>query len=276
MLREIRDGARPRHFDVICAGEAHWTFGTTPASMRLRPGGGAIDSAFALARGGLRVGLATALADDTFGRELLARVAATGVDTGAVTLVPPSTSLLCVDATSGTGQVVAYREEERPLEVPASWSSQVLLLSGLSPVVPYAAGLCRAARAARRAGTIVVVDVNARMHAWAGRDPKAIRMVLREADVVRCTAEDRAVLGLDAAAVRASLRDSAVLVSDEGTGTAWVTGPFGDIDLRRAASGGALTASICATLARAGKPGERSVEIWDRVLARGDAFASRG
>ena len=284
--RTLRAPPSPKTFDVICAGEALWSldgrgeaFSARAASLRLRPGGGAVNAALALARRGLRVGLATALGDDAFGRGLLGRIAASGIDVGAVTLGPPSTGLVFVVGLGASHQVLSYREAEQPIAVPAQWSSQVLLLSGLSPVVSYGATLCKAARAARRAGSIVVVDVNARRHLWAGRDARAIHMLLREADVVRCSAEDLSVLGMTLDALRATLRQNAVLVANNGAGHAWATGPFGevaqtprrDLALRPAGAGDRLTAAICSELARAGQGGEHHVELWDRALRRGTA-----
>lgn len=273
---------------MICAGEALWNltapggaFFTKSTSLRFQPGGGAVNAALALARGGLRVGLATALGDDSFGRALFDRIAAAGVDVGGVSLAP-RTGLVFVEGTGSARKVVSYREEEQPVAVPAGWSSQVLLLSGLSPVVSHGAALCKAARAARRVGSIVVVDVNARWHLWAGRDQRAIRMLLREADVVRCSAQDLAVLDVDVATVRAALRRAAVLVVSNSAGDACATGPFGEVTqapartaaLRPMGAGDRFTAAICAELARAGDPGESGVELWQRALQRGHAAAS--
>lgn len=276
----------PRRFDVICAGEALWSL-TAPSgalftkSLRFQPAGGAVNAALALAQWGLRVGLATGLGDDTFGRALLERISAAGVDVGGVALATPRTGLVFVQGTAEARQVVSFREEEQPFVMPPGWSSQVLLLSGVSPVVSYGAALCKAARAARRTGTIVVVDVNAREHLWAGRDPRAIRPLLREADVVRCSAEDLSVLGLTTEEMRASMRRAAVLVASNGTGDTWAAGPFGEVAqaprrtgaLRPIGAGDVFTAAICAELARAGDPGEDRIDLWERALQRGHAAA---
>ncbi|MEO6576004.1 MAG: PfkB family carbohydrate kinase, partial [Polyangiaceae bacterium] len=75
--RQVVD-PRARGFDVICAGEALWKLEERDApfaiepTLRLRPGGGAVNAALTLARQGLHVGLATVLGDDSFGRALLA------------------------------------------------------------------------------------------------------------------------------------------------------------------------------------------------------------
>ena len=277
----------PGTFDVVCAGEARWDLRAprqaASDAARLRPGGGAVSAALALARRGLRVGLSTAFSDDTFGRALLERVAASGVDVGGVALTPPAEGLVFVEGVGASRQVLSFREAEMPMAVPATWSSQVLLLSGLSPVVSYAASLCKAARAARRRGTVVMIDINARRHAWAGRDPRAILMLLREADVVRCSAGDCVSLGVDVDTVRASLRAGAVLVASNRAGDAWAAGPFGEVArprpkdvalAARAGAGDAFTAAVCAEIARAGHAGRAHVELWDRALTRGHAAAS--
>lgn len=251
-----------RGFDVICAG------------------GGAINAALALARQGLRVGLASVLTDDVSGRTLRAKVAARGVDVGGVELVTPSSGLVFMRG--GARQVLSLREDEQPMTVPEAWSSRLLLLSGMSPAVSHGAALCKAARAARRAGTTVVVDVNASWDLWQGRDPRSIRMVLREADVVWCSAQDLHGLQMDVPALRATLRPNAVLVSSDGLGHASATGPFGEVADTLAksdtptplAEGDAFTAAICSELVQAGQTGEGGGALWARALRRAHTAAS--
>jgi sugar/nucleoside kinase (ribokinase family) len=280
---------RTSSFDVVCAGEALWDFtapgGFSPAQaapLRFRAGGAAVNTALALAKCGLRVGLAAAIADDTLGRALCAKVAAAGVDIGGVALGPQSPGVLLVQSAGASPRVVANQAEDvLPVAVPRAWQAQLLLLSGLTPALPHAAGLCKAARAARRAGAIIVVDVNARWRLWAGRDARASRAVLHEADVVRCSTGDLAALGTDEAAIRTAMRKSAALVLTSGAGAARVIGPFGE--LARApqtvlaadptGAGDAFTAAICVELARAGQYRPDDIELWDRALRRGHAAA---
>jgi sugar/nucleoside kinase (ribokinase family) len=270
-----------RSFDVICAGEALWRLAAGEDALRLRPGGGAVKAAFALARQGLHVGLSTVLADDIMGRALVAKLTARGVDVGGVDLAQRSPGLVLTEGRGGARQVVSYRDDEQPIAIPAGWTSQVLLLSGMSPVVAHAAALCKAARAARRTGGVVVVDVNASWHLWKGRDPRHVRMVLREADVVWCSAEDLVGLNLDVASLKASLRPNAVLVLSDALGRARATGPFGEVVreprekglIAPPGSGDAFTASICAELARAGHTADHESSLWARALERGHATA---
>jgi 2-dehydro-3-deoxygluconokinase len=278
-------------FDVICAGEAVWAIAGAMAekrservarSMRLRPSGGAVNVALALANAGLRVGLASVLADDAQGRALLANVRAAGVDVRGVVLATPRAGLVLVESTRGGRSVVPFRtDDEPPVSVPEEWSARVLLLSGMSPGVAPAAGLCKAARAARRKGAIVIIDVNARRHAWVGRDPRGIRMVLREADVVRCSTADLAALGIDGAAARGAMRPNATLVVTHGADAAHATGLFGEIrqkppsviPVHPRGAGDAFTAAICVELAKAGDFGADRGDLWSRALERGHAAA---
>jgi sugar/nucleoside kinase (ribokinase family) len=282
-LRIARGWASPqRRFDVVCAGEALVAVAPSPVE-RARAGGGAVSAALALVTQGFSVGLATSFADNASGRALYEYVRDAGVDTSAVSFVRPR-GLVVVPGTNRPGEVVACRDDDEPIAVPDAWTAPVLLLSGLSPVIEHGAALCKAARAARRLGTIVVIDVYARREVWTERDPRAIRSVLREADVVRLSAEDLAVLGVGVAMVHEALRPSAVLVVTDHAGLARATGPFGEVAPprapRRALPGitgprhgsDALTAAICAELVRAGEPGEDRIELWERALERGRAL----
>jgi sugar/nucleoside kinase (ribokinase family) len=281
----LLDRSAPKRFDVICAGEAIFQIvrpslaNRRDVAPRLEPGGGAVTAALALAKRGLSVGLATVLDDDSVGRRLHERVVAAGIDVGGVALTPRQAGLVRVDAAGELAELGAARGPARQLEVPEHWSAQVLLLSGLSPVVAHAAALCKAARAARRKGVIVVVDVHARWHLWAGQDARAIRSILREADVVRLSVDDAAVLRLDVDALRGAMRESAVLVMSQGADDAWARGPFGYVSQppRRGAALPALgpmdafTTAICDELARAGEPAEDRPDVWARALRQGHA-----
>jgi 2-dehydro-3-deoxygluconokinase len=279
--RVLPEPGRLKRFDVICAGETQWKLADGPprGGLRLRPGGGAVNVALALAREGLRVGLATVLSDDGLGRESLEKIAAAGIDVGGVTLAAPGVRSPLLDATGRPRPASLAHGDEEAFEVPGAWASQILLLSGLSPVVPHAAALCKAARAARRSGALVVIDFNASLHIWSGRDPRTVRMVLREVDVARCSYADLAVLGMDIATARAALRESAVSIVSDGRGGAVATGPFGEAhvvargpaDRRPQGAGDAFTAAICSELTRPREAGASPEALWDAALRRGHA-----
>lgn len=267
-------------FDVICAGEALalWDGDTSSQAwtraLGLRPGGGAVHAAMALARQGVRVGLATILPDDRMGRALRQRIEASGVDVRAVRLSPPRRAVVVVSSTGAASELASHDALDEPLEVPDAWSSSVLLLSGLTPIVADAAALCRAARAARRRGAIVVVDINARWRAWAGQDPRAARMILREADVVRASTRDLSTLALDPIALRKTTRPEAVLVVTNDDGDACATGPFGEVTVagsgkpRSIKEGDAFTAILCAELARTSDPRPDRADAWHAILRK--------
>jgi sugar/nucleoside kinase (ribokinase family) len=188
-------------------------------------------------------------------------------------LAPPVSGLVVVDNGGAQSGVLAERDPGHGLDVPPGWSSQLLLLSGLSPVTSAAAALCKAARRARRDGTTVVLDFNTSLRLWAGRDPRTVFMVLREADVARCSFADLAVLGVDTATVRGAMRPSATLVINDAAG-ATATGPFGEVRfamrdgdrIRAQRAGDRCTAAICAELASEGTPTESPSARWHRVL----------
>jgi hypothetical protein len=128
----------------------------------------------------------------------------------------------------------------------------------------------------------VVVDVNARWHLWQGRDPRIIRMLLREADVVWCSAEDRFGLNMDMAAMQSALRPNAVLALTDGAGRVSAIGPFGEVaphagaesSLSPIGQGSAFTAAICAELVRGGRSLD-SAALFARALEAGRAAATR-
>lgn len=266
------DARRRASFEVVCAGEPLWRTvsvradGLAPAAARAT----ILEVARILARGELRVGLATMLDDDRIGRALRAEMASLGIDVGGMALAPPAAGLVVVDAAGGQLGVVSEGHATRDFEVPPGWSSQVLLLAGLSPVTSKAAALCKAARRARRDGTIVVLDLAGSLRQWAGRDPKIISMVIREADVVRCSLMDLAVLGTDSASVRRAMRPEATLVLSDQAGTT-AAGHFGEVRVRGSSeasedSGDQCTAAICAELARPHRGAESHGGRWHRVL----------
>ena len=194
---------------------------------------------------------------------------------------------MVVDEIEGARRVLAHRVADHlPVAVPAVWSARILLVSGLSPALAPMAALCKAARAARREGALVVVDVNARREVWAPHDARVIRAILGEASVVRCSTADLAalrVVGPDT--LRAGhAAGGATLVVTDGPGVAVATGPFGEVARAPAAvsprrlpgAGDAFTAAICAELVHGER--EEQAETWDRALRRGhrDARARVG
>ncbi|MEO8876646.1 MAG: hypothetical protein ABI461_13730 [Polyangiaceae bacterium] len=259
-----------RTFDVICAGVP--SFDIHSDGARTRIGGGAIRAASALVRQDLRVGLATVLQDDSVGRTVVDKLESAGIDVGGVCFSSPTSSVFFVRG--GALQTLHEGKEDAPISIPEGWSSQVLLLSGMSPVVSHGAALCKAARAARRAGSTVIVDLHADWNLWRGRDWRSTRMILREADVVWASGEDLLGLDLDVPSLRAAMRPNAVLATHT-LGCTSAFGSFGAVThpskLGPTDRDDDLVAAICFELKHAKNNGENDASLWTRALARGHA-----
>jgi sugar/nucleoside kinase (ribokinase family) len=262
--------ARAKTFDVICVGSATVRL-TRKGNLQLGPG--AVGAELRLAHMGASVGLASAFQDDAVGRRTRDALADAGVDSSAVSALPPSSGVFLVEGREDDRDVVESREREDVfIGVPEGWSSRVVLVSGVSPLVSHGAALVKVARAARRWGALVVVDLNARARTWNGRDARAIRSVLREADVVRATMDDLVVLRVDVATLREMAKPTAVLVLGETRSDARASGPFGEIapppnvaPAKESAS--ALVARLCFELARTTSDRvESSAALWERAL----------
>ncbi|WP_129352599.1 PfkB family carbohydrate kinase [Sorangium cellulosum] len=171
---------------MVCVGEALWDF-YAPEGIPLEqakllrrvPGGGAVNTATALARLGVPSGLCAALGDDAMGRGLRDEVAAAGIDVGRLALGAARTGLMLVAIERGEARFVGYRQgelEARALAaaLPARWQARVVHFTGIAPVRGAIGALVRAAAAARREGCAVSVDINARPRMW----PRAGRSAL--------------------------------------------------------------------------------------------------
>lgn len=253
----------------------------------MRPGGGAVNAAIAVGRAGRRAGLAITVGDDVLGYAFGARIAREPIAAIAERYAGVRTGLVLLERAGDGPVVIAYRAPEEPrVEVPETWEAPVLLISGLVPGRAHATGMRAAARDARRHGRTVVIDVNARRRLWTGHDPAAIRAVLREADVVKCSRIDLAVLGRDAASMQREMRRSAALIVTDGPDAARALGPFGEVARATKAirgrdpsgAGDAFAAAVAMAIARGGNTGASTLagagaDFWDDVLERGHAAA---
>jgi sugar/nucleoside kinase (ribokinase family) len=278
--------------DALVMGEALWdleaprgrTFASAP-SLRLTPGGAAINVALALSRLGFRAGLAAILGADALGDALLARVSARGVSTALVQRTSDRTGLVLVERAGGpAARVVSYRPaSEAAPSLPEGAGARLLVLTGLLPSEAQAASFGAAALSARRQGAHVVVDLNARPRPWRGRPLTSPPAWLDQVTVIKASEEDLAALGLRESTLRAALDPSAVLVVTAGARAARASGPFGAVTrapIPREGSalgaGDAFTAGLCDALLRGGD-GAAALDraFWERALRRGHGLARR-
>ena len=228
--RVLPEPGRVKRFDVICAGETQWKLADGPArgGLRLRPGGGAVNVAFALAREGLRVGLATVLSDDGLGRESLEKIAAAGIDIGAVTLAAPGVRSPLLDATGRPRPASLAHGDEEALEVPGEWASQDPAPLGAVARGPARCGALqgRSSRATQRCARRRRLQreparvVGARPADGPDGAPRGRRRAVQLLRPRRAR--------MDVATARAALRESAVSIVTDGRGGAMATGPFGE------------------------------------------------
>jgi 2-dehydro-3-deoxygluconokinase len=283
--------ARPRPargavFDVLVVGETHWSVARTAEAGRaiqVRPGGGAVNTALALAQRKTHVGLVTIVENDALGLRLIDKLRATGIDTSGVTLRVAGDVLLVRGERDAP--LSSAKESKDELAVPEGWMGSVVLLSTMSPALAITASCCRIARESRRRGALEVLDMNVRWDLWAGRDWRSWAMVLREADVVRCSFKDLGLLGTDVTEIRGCLRKNATLVVTHGAAPTQVFTAFGEFSRTcdvlepktPSGAGDRFTAGLCAELAKA--PGSfhtwfRATDgDWDRTMGRAQAWA---
>ncbi len=256
-----------RRFDVICAGATTFRVDTAGDEPRLISTSPAIEVARRLNGRGKSVALITNLPDDEAGNEVLAKLRSTTIEGSAIRVRPTASSLVLFERGSDTHTIVPHRSDLDAVEVPESWSAALLFLSALSPVVSANAAYCKCARAARRRGDYVVLDLSIRRRLWFDQDPRALRAILQEADIVHATPDDLANLGVGPQTLMSMMRSQAVLVSRDVRGAAHAQGPFGRITLSESTATPRLLVSICLELLARG---EMRPETWERASRRAD------
>lgn len=261
------DSLHARRFDVICAGATTFRVDTSGDDPRLVSTSPAIDVARRLSGKGKSVALATNLPDDEAGRELLSHLRSSAVDSSAIRVRPAISSLVLFERGADAHTIVPHRSDLDPVEVPDQLSAALLFLSALSPVVSANAAYCKSARAARRRGDYVVLDLAIRRRLWFGQDPRALRAILQEADIVHATPDDLANLGVGPQTLMSMMRSQAVLVSRDVRGAAHAHGPFGRITLAESTTTPRLLVSICLELLARG---DMRPETWERASRRAD------
>ncbi|WP_437687190.1 PfkB family carbohydrate kinase [Sorangium sp. So ce176] len=287
---------------MVCVGEALWDL-IAPEGVPLEqakllrrvPGGGAVNTATALARLGVPSGLCAPVGDDALGRGLRDEVAAAGVDVSRLALGAARTGLLFVAIERGEARFLGYRQgdiEARALAaaMPARWQTRVVHFTGIAPARGAVGAVVRAAASARREGCAISVDANARPRMWpraeraAGEPGAGVRgwfRLLGEADLVKCSAGDLHVLGTTACALRDRLRPDATLVVTDGARATLVLGPGGERSvaprpvrpLDPTGAGDAFCAGMLASLVWQERAAWADATLMLRAVARGHDVA---
>ncbi len=304
--------ARPRPpARILCLGEVAWDLApergaslVDTRSLRITPGGASANAARALADVGDHALVCAAVGDDPLGRGLVARLAALGVDVSLIGRARARTALVFVERPPAPGaqaqpgpRAVSYRD---PAGEIAGLAGHVRAIGGARGVLARARAdalvvgtiacadaaaplFAACARAARRAGAIVAIDVNARPRLWRaiGAPQRAIALV-ELADVVKASVDDLAVIGLPPRDLAARLRHGATLVVTDGPRPARAIGPFGEVAVapRRALPSDAAGAgdAFVAGLVRALVASRRAADDdhrWSVALAAAHEIAGR-
>ncbi|SDN31659.1 sugar kinase [Actinacidiphila guanduensis] len=235
------DGGGP--LDVVCLGESMVTFvPTTPGPLADVPsfdraiGGAESNVACTLARAGHRVRWVSRVGADGFGDHLLAAIAASGVDVGAVQRDPHLPTGIyfrtagersqTLSAEPGRGEVVYYRKGSAAAAMAPGlirdedvYAGRVLHLTGITGALsPTCRDLLHRLTARTPGRPLVSFDVNHRPALWHGQDPLLLAEFARGCDIVFVGEDEaQAAWGLpDADAVRAALPEPAVLVVKQG------------------------------------------------------------
>ncbi|MBZ5734495.1 PfkB family carbohydrate kinase [Nocardioides sp. TRM66260-LWL] len=207
-------------------------------TVREHPGGSAANVAVALARLERPVRLATAYADDAYGRLIAAHLAADGVAAGSDPAVVARTSSATATLQADGSARYAFDLDWRLGEVPLAPAPVVVHACSLGAVVAPGRDQVLDVLARARSLCPVAYDVNARPAVTGtGADTvAAVERVVALADVVKASDEDLEALwpalGVDAAAERLlTLGPHAVVVTRGGEGATWFRAE-GRVDVR--------------------------------------------
>ena len=226
---------------VACIGETMVSFIPSAGasldetvSVNLDVAGAESNVAMYLADHGIDARWISRLGDDAFGRRVLDRVHACGVDVSGVRIDPERpTGLLFKDpgkSDSGSGTKVTYRRQGSAasgmgpdvLELDAARTASVWHLTGITPALSAdCRALVEAALGANHDRPAVSFDVNFRPGVWQGRDPAdLLRRYAQAADIVFVGLDEAQALWgahlADAEDVRALLPTPRILVVKDG------------------------------------------------------------
>ena len=200
--------------DVVCFGEVLWDVfearprGDEPIARAFRRelGGAPANVATGLARLGARAAVVGGVGRDRMGEALARHLAADGVDTRLLVVLPNRTGLTFVARDArGEPEFLFYRHESADLAVraahvtPAMGRARWALVGTSTLMTPgLAAATYRFLDVAERAGARVFVDLNVRAHLWSDRAAmrRAIAALASRAALLKASDADlRAVTG---------------------------------------------------------------------------------
>lgn len=158
-------------------------------------GGDALNAMVAVARQGGSAGLISAIGRDPFGQEILRFCAQEGVDTSGVVARPQDPTGVCFIEPHPKGRSFSYARKGSaaslfcPAEIPVSLiaKAKILHVTAISQAISTTmrAAVERAARIARKHGTLVSYDLNLRLNLWTLEEARAcIRGFLPLSDIV--------------------------------------------------------------------------------------------
>ncbi|MGI3168057.1 carbohydrate kinase family protein [Pseudooceanicola sp. C21-150M6] len=186
---------------ILCCGEALIDMIPAPAgdSIGFVPhvGGAVFNTAIALGRLGVEVGMISGLSRDLFGQQLTEALSASMVGTQGLILSDRPTTLAFVRIEDGQASYTFYDENSagrmlEPADFPAEIEAEALYFGGISLACEPGAEAYRAFMAAQRQGRAVMIDPNVR----AGFVPDRARYTARiaammaQADIVKLSDED--------------------------------------------------------------------------------------
>jgi len=281
---------------VCCLGELMWDFHVEggasleeATAFRRVPGGAAANVAMALVDEGVSTAVAGVVADDAFGLGMRGALAACGLEVSAVLAGEGRTGLVFIES-GGTGRYLSYRPGFATavrLALPAPWrpvpAGALLHVAALDPDWVDPASYLDLVRRVKEGGGRICVDVNARPRAWRNRRgiPRAMRSLLRLADVVKASTEDLAMLrvGENASEARERLGIVGTLVTTDGPGPTRAVGLWGELSLapprvkakRTVGAGDAFCAGMIGEVVAAEALDDEP--IWRRCVEAGQAQA---
>ncbi|AUG77014.1 Putative 2-oxo-3-deoxy-gluconate kinase [Kitasatospora sp. MMS16-BH015] len=244
---------------AVCLGESMAMLIPEPAGplelaegFRHSYGGAESNTACTLAALGVPAAWVSRVGADGFGRRLVERIAAHGVDTSGVVADPARPTGLYVKETgsgadhpydlgAGRSRLHYYRRGSAasamgpdlltdPAAEPLLAAAELVHLTGITPALSDSCHrLVRTLLAVP--GRLVSFDLNWRPALWAGRDRQALRFLMNAADVVLFGADEaREVLGTDEpVALRKLLPRPAVLVLKDDARQASSIAPDGTV-----------------------------------------------